>query len=176
VERERNLVFLVAGALVAVAASLAWFAVNYVSMLGIGSIKLEVHSHVDLHILLHLTLLAIMIMIEWWIGVRLLRYELTAEFAKVFQKRRWLRASCGPFPTVILFALGAATLFFAECVGSKGGHCKPDVIVYKFGRMQPWELAELQVLIVVALMALLIRTYAWLLHADEVTGEAYATP
>ncbi len=52
--------------------------------------------------------------------------------------------------------------------------CAPDTIVYRFGHLDAFETTEFQVVVLIGCLALLIRMYAWLLHADEIRIEAKA--
>src|SRR5512147_1540887 len=79
---------LIGGAIGALVASIIWLSVNYVSMLRINSIKVVAHGYFDVHILLHLGLIAVMIWLEWMVGVFILRHTFTAQFAALFQRSR----------------------------------------------------------------------------------------
>lgn len=172
--RKLNLAW-IGGALGALVASFGWLFVNYCSMLGINSIKVVAPSYFDVHILLHLGLIAVMIWLEWMIGVAILRYTFTASFASIFQQSRAIRFLTGPLAVAAVILVTGATLLCAECIGSTGGPCKPDAIVYRFGHLDSFETTELKVVLLIGLLALLIRIYAWLLHADEIRIEADGT-
>lgn len=166
---------LIGGALSAIIASAMWLSVNYVSMLRINSIKVVAHGYFDVHILLHLGLIAVMIWLEWMVGVAILRFTFTAQFAAVFQKYRLVRLLSGPLAVAGVVLVTGATLLCAECIGSTGGPCKPDTIVYRIWRLEAFETTELQVVLLIGALALLIRMYAWLLHADEIRIVANAS-
>lgn len=160
------------GAVAAIAASIFWLGVNFLSIKEISGVKLVAHSYFDLHILLHLSLIAFMIWLEFAIGVWLLRWLIGADFARPFLDKWWVKALCGPGAALAVIAILVATLWCTGCIGSVGGPCEVGTIVYDIPRLGSIQFREWHIVLLIGLIALVMRTYAWVLHASEMSIEA----
>lgn len=166
---------LAGGAIGAFCASMFWLVVNFLSLMKINGFKVEAHGFFDLHILLHLGLIAVMIWLEFAIGVWLLRWFIGADFAKPFLNKWWVQLLCGPGAALSVIAILVATLWCTGCIGSVGGACEAGTIVYEIPRLGSFMLREWHIVLLIAFIALVMRTYAWVLHASEMNIDAQSS-
>lgn len=146
--------------------TLGWLGLNVGALVAINAFAAPRHDSIfDLHVQLHLGVIAVMIWIETRMGYFILKRFISIGFCRWLLGSRRVEMCLGPVATALVLLTECCAIAFGTCAFDE--RCSQGLISSWYG-IRTYPLKEVYVVGAITLLAFAMRAYAWVQHFPRV--------